>query len=86
MPPKFKAVLPPWAESSAANSVVGTCTNGTPRFKMLATKPAKSPTVPPPNATITLARGENAFIRPVIFFRCGGKAPTSFKPSPASTP
>jgi hypothetical protein len=42
--------------SIIANSEVGTCTTGTPRMKVAATKPARSPTTPPPNATTVVSR------------------------------
>ena len=45
------ATLPPTLESTCASSVVGHCTNGTPRLKVAAAKPARSPTTPPPSAT-----------------------------------
>ena len=48
---KSTAVLPPTEESTAARSVVGICTQSTPRMYAAAAKPAKSPTTPPPNAT-----------------------------------
>ena len=34
-----------------ASSEVGTCTKRTPRKRLAATKPARSPTTPPPSAT-----------------------------------
>ena len=43
-----------------ASSVVGTCTNGTPRSRLAATKPVKSPTTPPPSATMGVARSTRA--------------------------
>ena len=44
--------VPPTELSTCASSVVGTCTNGTPRRYVAATKPARSPTTPPPSATM----------------------------------
>ena len=40
---RFTAVFPPTAASTWAVSVVGTCTNGSPRMYVDATKPARSP-------------------------------------------
>ncbi len=54
------AVLPPIAASICARSVVGSCTKATPRRKVAATKPARSPTLPPPKAdddAVPLAAG-----------------------------
>ena len=44
-------VLPPTELSTCASSVVGTCTKRTPRRRMAAAKPTRSPITPPPSAT-----------------------------------
>ena len=49
-------VFPPTAASTMASRVVGTCTIGTPRSQVAATKPAKSVVLPPPTATIASER------------------------------
>ena len=46
-------VFPPTEESTCASNVVGTLTKQMPLFKILATNPEKSPTIPPPTANIT---------------------------------
>mmetsp|Transcript_30483 Transcript_30483/g.98479 ORF Transcript_30483/g.98479 Transcript_30483/m.98479 type:complete len:224 (+) Transcript_30483:3907-4578(+) len=50
------AVFPPTDESSIAIMDVGTCTTGTPRMNVAATKPVRSPTTPPPSATMQVSR------------------------------
>mmetsp|Transcript_18640 Transcript_18640/g.60809 ORF Transcript_18640/g.60809 Transcript_18640/m.60809 type:complete len:205 (-) Transcript_18640:240-854(-) len=50
------AVLPPTDESSIAIIEVGTCTTGTPRMYVAATYPVRSPTTPPPRATMHVSR------------------------------
>ena len=42
--------------STIASRLVGTWMTGTPRRYVAATKPARSPTTPPPNATTTVSR------------------------------
>ena len=54
------ATLPPTLESTCASSVVGHCTNGTPRLKVAAAKPARSPTTPPPSATTGESRSRRS--------------------------
>jgi hypothetical protein len=49
-------VLPPTAASTMAASVVGTATQSIPRNQLLATKPDRSVTAPPPTATIKSLR------------------------------
>mmetsp|Transcript_56720 Transcript_56720/g.130414 ORF Transcript_56720/g.130414 Transcript_56720/m.130414 type:complete len:246 (-) Transcript_56720:258-995(-) len=49
-------VLPPMLESTIARTVVGTCTNGTPRMYVAAVNPERSPTTPPPRATTQVSR------------------------------
>ena len=46
--------------STCASSVVGTCTRRTPRWKVAAAKPARSPTTPPPSATTRSVRRQAA--------------------------
>ena len=53
---RLTPVLPPIAASTCASSVVGTWMNGTPRMYVEATKPARSPTAPPPSATTGSSR------------------------------
>ena len=63
------AVLPPTEESTWARSVVGTCARLTPRLRMPAAKPVRSPITPPPSATISELRAR--FIaRSVSISRC----------------
>lgn len=50
-------VFPPTLASTMASSVVGTWIKGTPRMYVAATKPARSPTTPPPSAIIQVFRG-----------------------------
>ena len=50
------AVLPPTDESTIDSSVVGTCTQSTPRIQQAAANPARSPTTPPPSATTQASR------------------------------
>ena len=50
-------VFPPIAESTCANKVDGKFIKLTPLFKMLATNPQKSPTIPPPTAKNKSWRG-----------------------------
>ena len=54
------ATLPPMDESTWASSVVGACTRPMPRWKVAATKPARSPTTPPPRATRVSERAKPA--------------------------
>src|ERR1700758_1111998 len=56
------AVLPPTEESTCASSVVGTCTQSSPRRTAAAQKPARSPTTPPPSAITTSPRSTFAAI------------------------
>ena len=49
-------VFPPIEASSMASRVVGTTTSGTPRMKVAATNPPRSPTMPPPSAKTTESR------------------------------
>ena len=53
---KSTATLPPTEESTWASRVVGICTKSTPRRMVAAAKPARSPTTPPPRATIPSVR------------------------------
>ena len=50
------AVLPPIALSAWASRVVGTWMTGQPRLNRMAASPARSPTEPPPSATIGVSR------------------------------
>ena len=52
----FTPVLPPTEASTCASSVVGTCTKATPRWKVAAAKPARSPMTPPPSAIRVVVR------------------------------
>ena len=52
-PGRLMPTLPPTELSTCASSVVGTCTNRSPRANVAATNPARSPTTPPPSATTT---------------------------------
>ena len=56
-------VLPPTEESTCAKSEVGTCTKSTPRRRIAAAKPARSPTTPPPSAITRSLRSIFAAIR-----------------------
>ena len=49
-------VLPPTELSTWASSVVGICTKPTPRRRIAAAKPARSPITPPPKATTRSSR------------------------------
>ena len=49
---RLTATLPPMDASTMAAMLVGTCTKGTPRTKVLAMNPPKSPATPPPMAMI----------------------------------
>ncbi len=49
-------VLPPTELSTWARSVVGSCTKPTPRRRIAAAKPARSPITPPPKATTRSSR------------------------------
>ena len=64
----FTPVLPPTLASTIASSVVGTCTNGTPRRRVAATNPAMSPMTPPPRAMTVVFRSilaqEERVVRP----------------------
>jgi hypothetical protein len=62
--PADLALLRRGSRDSQASSVVGICTTRTPRRKMLAAKPARSPTTPPPSATTTSFRSIFAASRP----------------------
>ena len=55
-PAMSTAVLPPTEESTIASSVVGSCTKRTPRIQQAETKPARSPTTPPPSASTVTSR------------------------------
>jgi len=50
------AVLPPTEESTAARSVVGSCTSPIPRMYSAAARPAMSPVTPPPRANTVSVR------------------------------
>ena len=54
--PRSIAVFPPTEESTAANNVVGICTNFIPRRNIDAANPDMSPTTPPPSANIQSER------------------------------
>ncbi len=54
--PVLIPVLPPTPESTCASSVVGNCTNGSPRNAVAAANPARSPTTPPPRASTAVRR------------------------------
>ena len=79
---RFTPVLPPTEESTIANSVVGTCTTGMPRMYDAATKPARSPTTPPPKATIAQSR-----VRPMpaSASQISPATTSDFESSPAGT-
>ena len=49
----FNPVLPPTDESTCASKLVGIWHTSIPLIYVDATKPAKSPTTPPPNAIIS---------------------------------
>ncbi len=53
-------VLPPTLLSTCASSVVGICTNGSPRSAVAAANPARSPTTPPPSAITAVRRSTPA--------------------------
>ena len=57
--------MPPIALSTWATRVVGTCQRGSPRANVAATKPARSPTTPPPTATMCVLRSTASSARPV---------------------
>ena len=59
-------VLPPIEASIIASSDVGHCTTGTPRMKVAATNPARSPTTPPPSATTVVSRPQPASSSPSV--------------------
>ncbi len=61
-------VLPPTEESTCASSEVGTCTKSTPRRRIAAAKPARSPTTPPPSAMTRSLRSIFAAIRASLTF------------------
>jgi len=61
-------VLPPTDESTCASSEVGTCTKSTPRRRIAAAKPARSPTTPPPSAMTRSLRSILAAIRASLTF------------------
>src|ERR1035441_7868633 len=53
---RLTPVFPPIDASTWASTVVGICTNSTPRIYSEANKPLTSPTTPPPRAMITALR------------------------------
>ena len=91
-------VLPPTELSTWASSVVGICTKPTPRRRMAAAKPARSPITPPPKAITRSSRATFSAIshstacssapQPLVFSPGGSASVTAATPaasSPASS-
>eukprot|EP00967_Tisochrysis_lutea_P048960 scaffold59922_cov31-Tisochrysis_lutea.AAC.1 len=74
----FIAVLPPTDESSMAIIEVGIWTTGTPRINVAATNPVRSPTTPPPRASMH----ERFFeLSPGLIVKVSGVCPAATKES-----
>ena len=58
---RLTAVFPPIDASTIDANVVGTCTTGTPRNQVAATKPTMSDVTPPPMATRVSMRSARSF-------------------------